>query len=122
MATQASEGGKQAAETEKQSATSLRRAAAAEDFQEQIEVLRAEVAKLAEQIARSGDVSLGAMRKAAAAGVDQLKAQGEAAVEGLRSNAHDLEGQLAAAVREKPVTALALAAGAGFLFALLSRR
>lgn len=122
MAPQASGTGKQASETEQQSANSLRRAAAAEDFQEQIEVLRAEVAKLAEQIARSSDVSLGAMRKAASAGVDQLKAQGEAAMQGLRSNAHDLEGQLATAVREKPVTALALAAGAGFLLALMSRR
>jgi ElaB/YqjD/DUF883 family membrane-anchored ribosome-binding protein len=62
------------------------------------------------------------MKKAASAGVDQLKAQGEAAYEGLRANAHDLEGQVYAAVREKPATSLAIAAGVGFLLALVTRR
>ena len=40
----------------------------------------------------------------------------------LRGSARDLEDQLVANVREKPVTSLAIAAGVGFLFALLSRR
>jgi ElaB/YqjD/DUF883 family membrane-anchored ribosome-binding protein len=51
-----------------------------------------------------------------------LRTQGEAAIEGLRSNANDIQEQVIATVREKPVTSLAIAAGVGFLFALLSRR
>ena len=43
-------------------------------------------------------------------------------MEGLRSNAKDIEAQIVASVREKPVTSLAIAAGVGFLFALLARR
>ena len=39
-----------------------------------------------------------------------------------RACAEDIEAQLIAKVREKPVTSLAIAAGVGFLFALLSRR
>ena len=54
--------------------------------------------------------------------MEQLRAQGEAAFDNLRSNARDLEEQVLASVREKPVTSLAIAAGVGFLFAVLSRR
>ncbi|TIR45617.1 MAG: DUF883 family protein, partial [Mesorhizobium sp.] len=66
--------------------------------------------------------SYGAARRAAAEGVEQLRAHGEAAFESMRGSAQDLEAQLIASVREKPVTSLAIAAGVGFLFALLSRR
>ncbi|RVA25445.1 DUF883 family protein, partial [Mesorhizobium sp. M7D.F.Ca.US.004.03.1.1] len=55
-------------------------------------------------------------------GVEQLRAQGEAAFDSLRSNAKDIEAQMMASVREKPVTSLAIAAGVGFLFALIARR
>ncbi|TGP29551.1 DUF883 family protein, partial [bacterium M00.F.Ca.ET.228.01.1.1] len=61
-------------------------------------------------------------RRAAAEGVEQLRAQGEAAFDSLRGNARDLEAQMVASVREKPVTSLAIAAGVGFLFVLLARR
>ncbi|TJV02130.1 MAG: DUF883 family protein, partial [Mesorhizobium sp.] len=64
----------------------------------------------------------GTARRVAAEGVEQLRAQGEAAFENMRSNAKDLEAQVVASVREKPVTSLAIAAGVGFLFALLARR
>jgi ElaB/YqjD/DUF883 family membrane-anchored ribosome-binding protein len=97
-----------------------RRSAA--ELEAQIEILRAEVARLSEQLERSGDISVRAMKKAAAAGVDQLKAQGEAAYEGLRANARNLEGQIYATVREKPATSLAIAAGVGFLLAIMARR
>jgi ElaB/YqjD/DUF883 family membrane-anchored ribosome-binding protein len=87
-----------------------------------IRQLREDIAKLTEQLATTGSHSYGAARRAAAEGVDQLRAQSEAALEGLRTNAKDLEEQVMATVREKPVTSLAIAAGIGFLFALMSRR
>ena len=43
-------------------------------------------------------------------------------MENLRANANDLEGQLTDSVREKPITSLAIAAGVGYLFALMARR
>jgi len=95
---------------------------AAEDLAADIELLKADIAKLARQLQETGEHSYGAARRAAGEGVDQLRAQGEVALESLRSSANDLERQITDTVREKPVTALAIAAGVGFLFALLARR
>jgi ElaB/YqjD/DUF883 family membrane-anchored ribosome-binding protein len=84
--------------------------------------LRADIEKLTKQLAATGQHGYGTAKRAAAEGVEQLRAQGEAAFDSLRSNARDLEDQVIANVREKPVTSLAIAAGVGFLFAVLSRR
>jgi len=40
----------------------------------------------------------------------------------LRDSAEELQDDVIEAVREKPLTALALAAGAGFLLAMMMRR
>lgn len=93
-----------------------------EDLGAEIERLKADIAKLTEQLRATGEHSYGAARRAASEGLDQLRAQGEAAYEGLKANAGDLEQDLADTVREKPFTALAIAAGIGFLFALMARR
>lgn len=87
-----------------------------------IRQLKADIEKLTRHMAATGQHGYGTAKRAAAEGVEQLRAQGEAAFDSLRSNARDLEDQLVANVREKPVTSLAIAAGVGFLFALLSRR
>lgn len=96
--------------------------ATAEDLYADIEQIKADIAKLAAQFQTTGEHSYGAARRAATQGAEQLRAQGEAAIESLRASASDIEKQLAQSVRDKPVTALAVAAGIGFLFALLSRR
>jgi ElaB/YqjD/DUF883 family membrane-anchored ribosome-binding protein len=93
-----------------------------EDLAADIEQLKADIAKLTELLQETGQHSYGAARRAATEGVDQLKAQGEAAMENLRARANDLEGQISDSVREKPLTSLAIAAGVGYLFALLARR
>lgn len=95
---------------------------ASPDLEADIRQLRADIAKLTEQLTTTGEHSYSTARRAAREGVDQLRAQGEAALDGLRSNARDVEEQILATVREKPITSLAVAAGVGFLFALLSRR
>ncbi len=92
------------------------------DLEADIELLKADIEKLTEQLARTGEHGVGAARRAAAQGAEHLKAQGEAVVESLRGNARDLEAQVTASVREKPITSLAIAAGVGFLFALIARR
>ena len=92
------------------------------DLEADIKQLQADIAKLAKQLATTQEHAYGTARRAATEGVEQLRSQGEAAIEGLRSSAHDMEQQLIANVREKPVTSLAIAAGVGFLFALITRR
>ena len=92
------------------------------EMEAQIDALKAEIASLTRQISASGGRSIDALRKAAAGSTDDLMAQGEAALEGLRTGARDMEEQVAEAVREKPMTALALAAGVGFLVARKARR
>jgi ElaB/YqjD/DUF883 family membrane-anchored ribosome-binding protein len=94
----------------------------AADLESDIRQLRADIAKLTEQLNLTGEHSVSAARRVAREGVEQLRVQGEAAMEGLRSNARDLEEQILATVREKPVTSLAIAAGVGYLFAMMSRR
>ena len=94
----------------------------AADMEIQIEALKAEIAALTAQIQSSGKGSFEALKNIATDGADQLRYQGEAAVENLKAKAGDIEGQVTEAVREKPMTALAIAAGVGFLFALISRR
>ncbi|MDH6234165.1 ElaB/YqjD/DUF883 family membrane-anchored ribosome-binding protein [Mesorhizobium soli] len=95
---------------------------ASPDLDADIRQLRADIARLTEQLNVTGEHSYRTARRAAKEGVEQLKVQSEAAMEGLRSNAKDLEEQILTAVREKPVTSLAIAAGIGFLFAMMSRR
>ena len=92
------------------------------DLEADIRQLREDLAKLSEQLAKTGQHSLGAAKRAATEGVEQLKVQGEAAIDKLRGQAHELEDELVAHVREKPLTSLAIAAGVGYLLAVLSRR
>ncbi|MFD2057620.1 YqjD family protein [Mesorhizobium calcicola] len=92
------------------------------DLEADIRQLKADIDKLTKQLAKTGEHGYGTARRAATEGVEQLRAQGEAAFDNLRSNAKDIEAQMMASVREKPVTSLAIAAGVGFLFALLARR
>ena len=92
------------------------------DLEAEIAQLKADIAKLMEQLRLTGEHGYGTARRVAAEGVEQLRSQGESYYSGLRTNAEELEAQLAASVREKPLTALAVAAGIGFLFALFARR
>lgn len=92
------------------------------DLEADIRQLKADIEELTRQLAKTRDHGYGAARRAAAEGVEQLRAQGEAAFDSVRGSAQDLEAQIVASVREKPMTSLAIAAGVGFMFALLSRR
>jgi ElaB/YqjD/DUF883 family membrane-anchored ribosome-binding protein len=94
----------------------------AADLEADIKQLKAELEKLAKEIKATGEHGYGTAKRAAALGAEQLRAQGEAKLDELRANARDIEEQVLAHVREKPITSLAIAAGVGFLFALIARR
>ena len=92
------------------------------DLESEIKQLKAELAKLAKLAQATGEHGYGTAKKAAAVGAEQLRAQGEAKFDELRASARDIEDQVLSHVREKPITSLAIAAGLGFLFALMARR
>ncbi|MCO5147991.1 MAG: hypothetical protein M9895_17665 [Aquamicrobium sp.] len=92
------------------------------DLEAELAQLREDVARLTEQLAKTGEHTMSAARRAATEGAEQLRVKGEEAMYALKSNAGDIERQVTDAVREKPLTSLAIAAGVGFFFALLSRR
>lgn len=92
------------------------------DLEAELAQLRQDVARLTEQLAKTGEHTMSAARRAATEGAEQLRVKGEEAMYALKSNAGDIERQVTDAVREKPLTSLAIAAGVGFFFALLSRR
>lgn len=96
--------------------------ASVSDMEADIRQLKADIDKLTRQLAETGQHGYGTAKRAAAEGVEQLRVQSEAAMESLRGNARELEEQVLASVRQKPLTSLAIAAGVGYLFALLSRR
>lgn len=93
-----------------------------QDLAADVARLREDISRLADDIRALGRQSVNTAKRAAAEGVEQLRAQGEAGAEGLRANYHDVEQQLTQTVREKPITSLAVAAGLGFLFALITRK
>lgn len=94
----------------------------AKDVEAEIALLREDIARLAKEISQIGGRSVNTAKRAASQGVEQLKARGEAKYEDLRGSAEDIEAEVSRRVREKPLTSLAMAAGVGFLFALIARR
>ncbi len=94
----------------------------AADLEADIRQLKGEIEKLARQMAAAGEHGIGTAKRAAALGAEQLRTQGEAKLDELRASARDVEEQVLAHVRAKPITSLAIAAGVGFLFALIARR
>lgn len=91
-------------------------------LEQDVAQLRKDLAKLADQFARTSQHGYDTARRAASESVEQLKSQGEAALGDFREGAENIEAQVIETVREKPITSLAVAAGLGFLFALISRR
>lgn len=92
------------------------------DLEAEIARLREDVSRLTDELSRTGRHSYSAAQRAAREGADHLRATSQAAVDALKSNAGDVEQQVVTAVREKPLTALAIAAGIGCLLGLMSRR
>lgn len=96
--------------------------ASAEDLQAQVEQLKEDIAAIAATLANLGSQTVRDAKRSAKETYKSAYIQGEDALDDLRNKAQDLEAQLTATVRERPIASLATALGVGYLLALLSRR
>ncbi len=92
------------------------------DLQAQVAALKDDIANITATLAKIGKNSAKDAKRSAASSFESAKLRGEETFEDLRSQARELEDQLAEAVRENPLTTIAVAAGVGFLLALIARR
>jgi ElaB/YqjD/DUF883 family membrane-anchored ribosome-binding protein len=92
------------------------------DLQAQVAALKEDIANIAATLAKIGKNSAKDATRSAASSYEAAKVRGEETFEDLRSQARELEDQLVETVRENPLTTLAVAAGVGFLLALIARR
>ena len=93
-----------------------------EDLQAQVEQLKEDIAAIAATLANLGNQTVRDAKRSAKETYQSAYLQGGDVVDELRGKAQDLEAQLTATVRERPITSLATALGIGYLLALLSRR
>lgn len=91
---------------------------AEKDLANEIEGLREDLSALTERFSRLTDAGI---RTAGEKGAE-AKLRGQAAYDDLYARASDLEHQAADQIRRHPLQALGIAAGVGFLAALLTRR
>lgn len=92
------------------------------DLQAQITALKEDIANIAATLTKIGRDSAKDATRSAASSYEAAKLRGEEALDDIRSQARELEDQLAETVRENPLMTIAVAAGVGFLLALIARR
>jgi len=92
------------------------------DLEDDVRQLREDVARLMEHIRQTGGDSARVARHAMEEGVEQMRQHGESTIRHIKSGAREIEHEIAETLRERPITSLAVAAGIGYLLALLSRR
>lgn len=92
------------------------------DMEAQIAHLKAEMSKLAESVSNAGSVISKDVKGSARVKGEQVRRQSEATIRDLREQLDEIEATVSGHVRERPLTAIAAAAGVGFLIALVARR
>lgn len=92
------------------------------DLQAQVAALKEDIANIAATIAKIGKNTARDATRSAASSYETAKVRGEETLDDIRLHARELEDQLAQSVRENPLTTIAVAAGVGFLLALIARR
>ncbi|WP_249691111.1 DUF883 domain-containing protein [Stappia sp. WLB 29] len=108
------------------SAAAAAKAARADDeaasIQENIERLRGDISSLAKSISRYGTEKTGEYTERASKAGKDIADVSQQTLDSLTEELNRLERSLTAHVRRKPLQSLGIAAGIGFLIALLSRR
>jgi ElaB/YqjD/DUF883 family membrane-anchored ribosome-binding protein len=91
-------------------------------LKKEIAALRAELGDLTTLVTETGRARAAKLRVAAESAAKGGLAKGEAKLEDVLKDLHDLEDEVLSATRERPVAALGLAALIGFLVGVLFRR
>lgn len=97
-------------------------AATQEDLAKQIEQLRTDMAEITRTLADLTKGQVTELRSRAEQRAAELRARGRAAANDVAESARGLEHDAEDYVRQKPLQALAIAAGLGLLVGLLTRR
>lgn len=92
------------------------------DFDVHAGRIRNEIASLASSVSEAGSNLASDAKAGASAKATELKQVTDQTIRDLRAQLEVLEKQVGDKVRERPVTALAIAAGVGFLVAMMARR
>ena len=92
------------------------------EFGTEIAALRADMRDLAQHVASIGKARASGLKSVADAKANDALATGEATLQEILGELRSLEDDLADATRRRPLTAIGLAALAGYLFGILTRR
>ena len=90
-------------------------------LEDQVSQLQSDLKSIAATLARLSNDKVNEVKAVAKSEASHLQRQAENVVEDVQEKASDIEQQLKATIREKPLTAVASAIGIGFVLALLSR-
>lgn len=90
-------------------------------LEEQVSQLQDDIKAIAATLAKLSNDKVSEAKAVASTQAHSLQRQAEHVVEDVQERASDMEQQLKATIREKPLTAVASAIGIGFVLALLSR-
>lgn len=93
-----------------------------DDLEAQLANLKADFAKLAETVGAIGAGKADELKGQASESVSEARRMSEDAVRAAERHARQIESDMAARVAERPFLSLGLAAGLGFLIALIARR
>ncbi|WP_117192276.1 DUF883 family protein [Rhizobium terrae] len=92
------------------------------DIETQLQQLREDIANLARTVAAVGNEKAGEVKGRARRAASEAADASMHMVEAAREQAVSLERDLERQIRTNPIQAVAIAAGVGFLFALMTRR
>lgn len=92
------------------------------DLSRQVEVLKADIAKLTDTISSLGKQKASETKEELELRAQMLKERGKVALDHAGTEIERLASDAERTVREKPLTALAIAAGIGIVLGMLSRK
>ena len=108
--------------TTAKSTTNGRTKVDSETIEDQVNQLRDDIQALARTISTMASGQVERMQAKAGEAKHDAEAASEQALDAIRTHYKDAEASVSTQVREKPLQALGIAAGIGFLFALLAKR
>lgn len=92
-----------------------------QELESQVSQLQDDIKAITETLGKLTGEKVGEARAMARTEVRHLQAKGQQMIDEAQDQAGEMEKQLKDTIREKPLTAVAAAAGVGFVLALLTR-